>query len=268
MEKLKYASNDVIESLRNDVEKNIRRYRDGDFIDLMPDANWSIDLKLDVDLAPLKKLDPAGTPAAEIANSRLVWQALQKLPPSLAAEEGIWMRLTHVECLPYARQRWLDLEADDEVITKSVREHFFGETLTRRRDDNAVARLWWNAFVANLAAPGADLKALDVILQKADVRLNFVERSLTVSRPLLAGGIVRLMQEEAWVADREDNFRAFMRTLNRLGGGVVFETMSEADVDTFMLNCARRAGMPATTPASANNNGPAGNIPVAAAPSG
>jgi hypothetical protein len=175
------------------------------------------------------------------------------------------VRLTHVECLDYSRQRWIPAEADDSSVEKAVREHFFGETLTRRRDDNAIARPWWNAFVAELALPGTDLKALDVILRKADIRLNFVERSLTVSRPPLAAGIVRLMLNEAWVTDREEDFRAFMRTLNRLGGGIMFETMTDAQVDEFMLECARRAGMPAVARASAKGNATSHDVPVAAA---
>jgi hypothetical protein len=42
------------------------------------------------------------------------------------------------------------------------------------------------------------------------------------------------MERESLITDREDDFRAFMRTLNKLGGGIVFEAMSEADVDIFL----------------------------------
>jgi hypothetical protein len=72
MEKLKYVSAEVIEGLRENVTGNLARYRAGDFADLIPEDNWSIELKLDVDLQPLKLLDPSGKPEAEIANSRLV----------------------------------------------------------------------------------------------------------------------------------------------------------------------------------------------------
>lgn len=243
--KLKYVSNAVVEDLRENLPRRIERYRSGDFSDLMPEGDWSIELDLEVDLEPLADLDPAGTPEAEIRNSRLVWQALQRLTPALAYEEGIWVRLCHVECLDYARKRWINPEADDATVQKAVGDHFFADRLTIRRDDNAISRLWWNAYIAHLAEPGPDLKALDVILQKADVRLNFVERSLTVSRPPLAAGIVRMLRREPWLTAAEENFRAFMRVMNRLGGGVVFEAMPEAEIDRFMLTCARRAGMPA-----------------------
>jgi Family of unknown function (DUF6339) len=241
--KLKYLSTATIDSLRENIAGNVERYRSGDFSDLMQLGEWDISLDVQADLAPLSQLDPAGTPEAEIKNSRFVWQALHHLTPTLACEEGIWARLTHVECLTFSRARWIPPDASDAEVEKSVRDHFFAPTLTSRRDDNAVSRLWWNAYVANLAAPEVGLPALEFILQKADIRSNFVERSLTASRPPIAAGIVRLMRQEKWITDREDNFRSFMRTLNRLGGGMLFEVMPEGEIDSFMRSCAIRAGL-------------------------
>ncbi len=240
--RLKYLSAGTVETLRQEIAANTDRYKSGDFSDSMASGDWSIELGIDIDLAPLSELDPAGSPQAEIENSRLVWRALHRITPSLAYEEGIWVRLTHVECLDYCRRRWLGDGWDKAATERTIRDHFFADTLTRRRDDNAVSRLWWNAYVANLAAPGPDLEALDLILGKADIRLNFVERSATVSRPPLAGGIVRIMRREPWITDKEANFRSFMRTLNRLGGGMVFEMMTPDEIDSFMESCAARAG--------------------------
>jgi hypothetical protein len=35
-----------------------------------------------------------------------------------------------------------------------------------------------------------------------------------------------------------------MKVLNRLGGGVLFEVMTEHQIDAFMHRCAGLAGMP------------------------
>jgi len=40
---------------------------------------------------------------------------------------------------------------------------------------------------------------------------------------------------------RKDNYRLFMRTLNRLGSGILFEAMTEEETDSFMLCCFKRA---------------------------
>lgn len=239
--KLKYISEQTVEDLRKSVSSNIDRYRNGDFLDLMPEGDWSLELDTQIDLSALEKLDPSGTPAAEIANSKLMWRALGHLKPSLAYEEGLWTRFTHVECLEFARARWLAGVEDDNEIAKRVGEHFFAGTVAQRRDDNPVSRLWWNAYIANMIEPDGKLRALDQILKKADIRLNFVERSLTVYRPSIAAGIVRLMEREPKLTDREENFRAFMRVINRLGGGLLFEAMSVGDIDAFMNDCAGRA---------------------------
>jgi hypothetical protein len=66
---------------------------------------------------------------------------------------------------------------------------------------------------------------------------------MTASRPVLAAGMVRIMQREASITEREDNFRAFMRSVNKLGGGIVFEAMSNPEIDRFMKMCAARAGL-------------------------
>ena len=243
MERLKYLSNATVDQLRESISANADRYRSGDFTDLMRDGDWSIELPLEVNTEKLSHLDPAKTPEAEVSNSRLVWESLPGLTPALACEEGIWVRLSHIECLEFARGRWLSTEMDDEQAVKAVTDHFFANTLGRRRDDHAVARLWWNAHVASLAAPGGDLPALSVMLRKADLRSNFVERSLTVSRPVLAAGLIRVMQRNPQVTAREEDFRAFMRAVNRLGGGIVFEAMNEAQIDAFMDRCAASAGI-------------------------
>lgn len=241
--RLKYLSNATVDSLREGISSNLDVYRSGNFNELMAIGEWSIELNLDVELAPLAGLDPSGKPEAEIANSRLVWKALSGLTPTLACEEGIWARLTHVECLDFARARWLAPEMDNDTVAKTVEEHFFAPGLTSRRDDNAISRLWWNSYIAHLAIPSPGLEALELILKKADIRSNIVERSATASRPALTAGIVRIMQKEQWVTGHEDNFRSFMKALNRLGGGMVFETMAQGDIDNFMAQCAVRAGM-------------------------
>jgi hypothetical protein len=144
--RLKYVSNETVDGLRSSIAQNLRRYTAGDFTDLLNESDWSIELGLDVDLSPLSGLDPSGTPAAEAANSRLVWNALRGLSPSLACEEGIWVRLTHVECLDYSRERWLDGKTGNDVIEGLVRKHFFASGVTMRRDDNALSRLWWKCL--------------------------------------------------------------------------------------------------------------------------
>jgi hypothetical protein len=241
-ENIKYLSEAVLGKLSSDVEKNLSHYREGDFKNLVKAGGWSIELNRKADLGILKGLDAGKGAEAEITNSLLVWQALGPLTPALACEARIWTRLTHVEGLEFSRKRWLGQE-DDEKLVDSVKTHFFASTRTMIRDDNAIGRLWWNAHIANLAMPGDQKLALSLFLKKADYRLNFVERSRTASRPPIAAGIIRTMKDETWLDSAEENFRYFMRALNKHGGGVMFEIMSPKEVDDFMVNCVEKAKM-------------------------
>jgi hypothetical protein len=245
MARLKYLASATVDGLRARIAENLALYRAGSFADLMQHGEWSVELELDVDLSPLADLDPAPTAVAEIRNSRLVWKALGNLKPSLAFEEGIWVRLTHVECLEYSRSRWLRPDATPEESDKQVGVHFFARTLNGRRDDNAISRLWYNAHIAHQTIPDPTLPALDVMLRRADSRLTFLERSLTGSRAQLAAGVVRACVSQNWINATEENFRVFMKVLNRRGGGRIFEAMSDLQIDAFMLDCAIRAGMKA-----------------------
>jgi hypothetical protein len=246
LETLKYLSEPKLTELREKVHVNYDRYTKGNFLDLTADNGWSIELGLKVDLDRLKGLDPRGGPRVrdsaecEIKNALLVWSVFEGLSPALATEERIWARLTHLECLEFTRKRWLDVSNKDEGI-KAINKHFFASTQTGVRDDNSVSRLWWGAYIAKLAMPDDHETALKTILSKADIRSNLVERSRTGSRPVLAAAIIRAMVSDPRIAESEDGFREFMKIMNRMGGGELFEVMPVSDVDRFIKQCADRA---------------------------
>jgi len=237
---LKYLSQKSIDNLYDKVEENLERYMEGDFTDLVAAGGWDIQLSLRVDLSPLKKLVLEKNPDAEIVNSMLVWKTLHELSPGLACEDRLWSRLTHVECLDYARFRWIK-KVPEKSLPGLIRNHFFANTQTKCRDDNAISRLWWNAYIARLAAPEKQSEALKLILKSADIRSNFIERTRTSSRPVLAAGIIRLMMSNSWLTEKERNYREFMVVLNRLGGGKVFELWPETKIDEFMSHCSNIA---------------------------
>lgn len=235
---IKYLSQQASDYLYDSIKNNLDLYKNGDFQELADGVGKSIDLSVNADLSPLKGLVAKNDTESEIQNSMLVWNALNMLNPSLACENRLWSRLSHVECLEYARGRWLNVdENDDDKIVQDISTHFFANTLTKYRDDNAIARLWWNAYIAKLASPDNQEEALRIILKRADIRSNFIERSRTVSRAPIASGVVRIMLSNSWLTDHEINYREFMKELNKLGGGKVFELWDDQRVDEFMDIC-------------------------------
>lgn len=239
-ERLKCLSKSVAESLYDNIGENIQRYRVSGFEDLSQNYGWSVELQLTVDLDPLKDLNGGKGAELEIGNALLVWRALSSMPPSLACENRVWARLTHVEGFNYSKDRWLDTSSDDKLI-KSAKVHFFALGRTQWRDDNAISRLWWIAYMASLVKGIEQKTVLDFILNRADTRSNFIERSWITVRPRLAAAIIRIMMIEDWLTASEGNFRVFMRQVNKFGGGILFESWSESELEEFMLSCAAHA---------------------------
>ena len=70
-----------------------------------------------------------------------------------------------------------------------------------------------------------------------------VERIWLTGRRKLAAGVFRIMDRDERVLATEDSFRKFMKSLNLMGGGMVFEAMSEDQIDRFLDSCATRAAV-------------------------
>lgn len=244
MTDLSHLSESRLEELRNNIAANIDRYRGAGFDDLAEDQGWAISLDLKIDLAGLNGLDGSDNRAeTDLRDTFVVAETMKDLSPSLANEERIWARLSHVEGFAYSQRRWLKTDADDAALAKAVEIHFFARTQTGLRDDHALSRLWWNAQVARHCYPQDFRRGLELLLTSADVRSNLVERIWLTGRRRLAGGVFRAMDGDPFVLGGEGNFRAFMKSLNRLGGGVVFEAMSDEAIDDFLKRCSDAAAV-------------------------
>lgn len=236
MSKLLYVGQQVADDLKDNIGDNLARYREGDFLDLEASGDWRIPLSIDADLDSLSSLSADGGAESEIKNSIAVGQALRRLTPTLARENRIWIRLTHVECLTYARKRWLQVAKDDAGLIDDVDKHFFAPTLTRCRDDHAISRLWWNYHIAKQVMPDNPSRALQQILALADIRQGLIERPGIGARPVLSGGIVRLLEKEERLVEGK-LFGRFMKAVNLMGAGIAFEVWNDNRVDDFMQRC-------------------------------
>lgn len=239
MQPLRYLSDNVLVRLRGDIEQNLDRYRQTGFADVAGDPGWDVPLGIEFDADKLATLDPS-TPTnivtVDMPNSLIVGEAIAGLSPAMANEERVWGRLSHVEAIEYCRARWLAGREEDKHISL-IRDHFFAPTQTGVRDDHALSRLWWNYHIAKTCMPEEIPRALALIMKSADIRSNFVERIWMTSRRNIAGAVLRAMESDPWVLGAESNFRHFMKSINRLGGGVVFEVLTPSEIDAFVAEC-------------------------------
>jgi len=229
----------VVEDLSNNIEANLARYTSGDFLDLERQSGWAIETTLATwDPAIIADLDPSGTPAAEISNSLLVYKGLKGMTPALAREERLWARLCHVECLDYARKRWVGQE---ETAASAVRLHFFASGLRGCRDQNAIGRLWWNGHLAAFAMPDDPDTGLKLLLTRANNRLQIMDRADSAFRQPLVSGIFRLLGTETWFNSYDAAIADFMVEVNARSGGIMFEAFEPAVIDSHLQGCLLRA---------------------------
>ncbi|TQM03248.1 hypothetical protein FB552_3336 [Stenotrophomonas maltophilia] len=240
MSKLLYLGERVVAGLRGSVAENLDRYRNSDFLDMESAGNWRIALSVDADLSDLTRLNADGTPASEIENSLIVGQALGHISPSIARENRLWVRMSHIEGLAYSRARWLSSTSTDEKAEAAIIKHFFAATLTACRDDHAISRLWWNYHIARQIDPGNVGFVIRHFLHRADIRLSFIERSGMASRPSFSRGVIRLLSSEKDLLEGEKLFRNFMKQMNLDGAGLAFEVMPEVKIDALMRQCLDR----------------------------
>ncbi len=232
------VSQRVLEELQQGIATNLPRYEGDGFRDLAEHNGWSVSVDIPINYDRLSEIDGTERGAeADLRNTQIVIDALTRLTPSLASEERVWVRLTHVECFDYAKRRWgMPEGSEQEKAARNVKKHFFAAGVTGVRDDNAISRLWWNGYIARQLMPEDPSTALKLILSSADARQALIERPwLSTRRPLLAG-MLRAMRDRPEIR-RENPFREFVKTVNREGGGVVFEAMSDREVDAFVARC-------------------------------
>lgn len=239
MSKLLYVGQQAADFLADNVEAHADRYLETGFDDLEAGGDWRIPLSITADLEQLDDLIPETGREAEVRNTILVGRALTSLTPSLARENRIWIRLSHVEGLAYARARWLG-NIKEEAVAKAARLHFFAPTWTQCRDDHAISRLWWNHHIASSIMPEDPERALHLILSTADIRSNLIERSRIGVRLPLARGIVRRLEADDSLRSSESRFRNFMKVLNRKAAGYHMEVWEDIRIDELLLECAEQ----------------------------
>jgi hypothetical protein len=262
MAKLKYFSESILADLKANVPHNLERYRTSGFDEFVGHNGWSMELSsVEVSVEDFAKLDPSGGSDTEVSNSLIVFGAFSGMTPALATEERVWTRLTHFEGLDYARKRWplqeepkartgllggltgskeKVAEERKKVLHRNIRQvetHYFARGRTGYRDDHAIARLWWNAFIAWRVDPSDQEGVLKELLRTADIRSNLVERPMLSNRAGLLRSIIRTMRNYPDVYRTEATFREFMKALNLRGSGVLFEALPEADTDRILLKC-------------------------------
>ena len=243
MPSLHYYSTRTVQSLLDHVDDRLDWYYEpGDLeIDMPNEIEQPIrDSGLDYgEIADF--LSSRSTSTDDDANALAVYDALSFLTRQQAADERLWTYLCHVECPQYTATRWLDRRpADRKAATRKVRNHFFVSDNRSLVRDNALSRLWWLGLIAHEAdAEDPDL-FLKILLHKQDIRSALIERPSISMNARIIRAIYAVMREY-WEAEAEKaplfqrkKFRRWMVNLNRRGGVVLLDALSDDQLDSLI----------------------------------
>ena len=227
--KARFLRRPCVEDLRSRISENLDSYRSGNFAHLTVDTALFFELPVVVDESAWANVAwPSGTSLHDPENCAVLYRSMSAISPSEARDERLWTYLTHTDMLDYSRRRW-PIPADNDMAVAHVQTHFFAREKRQVERDNAVSRLWWMAHLCSRVSALPLEDALQVLLFRADVRANLLERPTTSQLGHLFSAIVETLREsycgKKALLQREP-FRRFMREINAVGGFKLLDCLS------------------------------------------
>ena len=179
------------------------------------------------------------TPARHDAqNAQAVYRALNRLTPHQAADERLWTYICHNDCAGYVSRRWLDSGATNSRTVADIGNHYFVRGNRGLIRDNGVARLWWLGHIAYQVAPAEPDRFLEVVLYRQDPRSALIERPSVSRNYRVLKAVFRVMKRDYETKERalfvRDTFRAWMKGLNRTGGMLLLDALSDPQMERLV----------------------------------
>lgn len=238
MKKIDYLTSDGVETLHSAVKSRWRQYYDGNPILDIPETKTT-NLYAKSSLADILICDSTAPEKHDAENALRVYEALDCLNPAHATEERLWVYLCHTEAFDYVSNRFLATIPDSsEKAIKKVSNHFFANNRRVRFRDNGVSRLWWLGYVAHQVDKQNPQEFLEILLHKQDVRASVLERPFISTNRKILKSIYSVMRDH-WRNDNHEIFerqvfRDWMKGLNRRGGVILLDSLSDDDLDKLI----------------------------------
>ena len=231
-----------IDKLRKAIPQNIERYQS-------PNPNWE-EFFGDEDYARATSVEIVGTNFSDCLGDNFnsnpikdddskrcekIFKALKNLTPQQAADERVWIYLTHFTFWDYTRARW-PIGTNHEQQKSKIRSHFFVQGIRGMVRGNAISRLWWMAFVCSrLDFPLTE--SLEALLWKQDVRKEIMERATFCRNvPILQSMMkfILLSFKGNQELHNRKNFRDMSKEINRIGGMRVLDALKQDELDKLI----------------------------------
>ena len=191
----------------------------------------------DFELTPLDK----GLDVGEIdfRNSKILYKNLHFLTPRQAADERFWAGFCHGAFYDYVRRRWGCDKIDnlrgidkDKIIERIQNRFFFNGGSRERLLTNTLSKYWW----AGRVFPNEALDALGAKDFYTKI-FSIVSRSFIGNEKLRNGFVkfLRHFKDNGITLDIGNHIRPAMTELNKIGGAIVLDCLTEEEIATIMI---------------------------------
>ncbi|MBT7790636.1 MAG: hypothetical protein HN757_17360, partial [Calditrichaeota bacterium] len=195
-DRVRFMKFDTVDTLKADKENNSARYVKGFEWDKYLPSDYFRESSVPIDASKFNKIKlPDGGDNHDIYNSLFVYNLFNELTPEQAYDERVWTYYSHTIFHDYVVSRWIDGSSNKD---RSIRSHMFVHGDRGLVRDNGIARLWWMGFIAhNIASqiPFSVEHVLNILLFKADVRSNIIERPSSAANMKISAAIIILLAE-------------------------------------------------------------------------
>lgn len=181
---LEFLSREGVDRLAHNVGKNLDLYRTGKTESLINTSDCLVSRVEAV--GPPDLIEVSGEPKSDSVASQLIFQWLSMLSPVQAADERLWVLLTHRTFERYVHKRWgkgLERATQPEALVTD--RWFFRGTGVATFVRNGISRLWWFGYLTYDSRRANPFELTDVLLSLQDIQVAFLERSLGRCKPLL-----------------------------------------------------------------------------------
>ncbi len=251
MKRLFYFNQDALDTLKQDSLNNINNYdKDSSWVgEYFNGQGYSLPTNIFVNsfdlIKPAEKCSAKEKLQNDIENSIIVYSALKdKLKVSQAADERLWAYMTHVEHWDYMRLRWpvnsLSSEINESIEDDEIEEahdkkphnriitrYFFKDYKGRALVRNGLARLWWYGYMTYDEKREDPFELTRIMLRRSDDAQNLLERSFPHNKIILRA-ILSALSKYEYI--NRDTFRNLLKSVNRMGGVTVLDTLEEKDL--------------------------------------
>ncbi|MCC2963461.1 hypothetical protein LK540_23770 [Massilia sp. IC2-278] len=236
MLEIKLLKERVVSDLLASVPEKLNIYRNGSFESLLADSSLFLNSPCLLDTTTQKYLNELTGKEDEVDACLAISNGLKGMSAYIARDERLWVRLSHIEFLPYARTRWPIPEDDAKAITH-IKKHFFAIGSRGIERDNALSRLWWMSEICGKVQNLSLKEALQAFLFQSDVRASIVERPTTSQSANVLSAVVNKLHE-SYVGDQSlferEKFRTVMKRLNIEGGVRLLEALDSNEVEAIV----------------------------------